>query len=174
MSSTTECTTGCQCTGPKEGERFFYCARHGIRKTKAWHQLCQRRENYFRAWEAGRGPGHVADNKQPVRKAVPRAGPGTELEALLASMRVGAKTGCGCAAKARQMDRWGVAGCEAHFDTIVEWLRSTAAKYGWRDRLRAAVTLAARDPRLAVRLDPRDPLPGLVAEAIARAQEKAR
>lgn len=34
-----------------------YCERHGVRKSKHWHGLCQRSETYRAAWDAGTGPG---------------------------------------------------------------------------------------------------------------------
>lgn len=33
-----------------------YCERHKVTKTEHWHKLCQR-DDYFTAWEEGRGPG---------------------------------------------------------------------------------------------------------------------
>ena len=45
-----------------------FCERHGIRKTAAWAKLCIQRDNYFRAWEEGRGPG------QQLRSAEPASG----------------------------------------------------------------------------------------------------
>ena len=42
--------TGCEnCNG--------YCARHKIHKNTHWVRLCQTKQAYFDAWEAGRGPG---------------------------------------------------------------------------------------------------------------------
>ena len=46
--------TGCEnCTG--------YCTRHKMQKHPNWVRLCQTKQAYFDAWEAGRGPGHDAD-----------------------------------------------------------------------------------------------------------------
>jgi hypothetical protein len=45
---------GCEnCTG--------FCNRHGIRKNSNWLRLCQTKQAYFDAWEAGRGPGQERD-----------------------------------------------------------------------------------------------------------------
>lgn len=43
--------TGCVCDSPG------VCQRHGVLKGKNLHRLCQTREDYFAAWEAGNGPG---------------------------------------------------------------------------------------------------------------------
>jgi len=46
--------TGCEnCNG--------FCARHKIHKNPPWVRLCQTKQAYFDAWEAGRGPGQDAD-----------------------------------------------------------------------------------------------------------------
>lgn len=41
----------CICTQPG------FCPRHQVEKHAHWHHLCQTRPDYFRLWEAGRGPG---------------------------------------------------------------------------------------------------------------------
>ena len=43
----------CECTGPG------WCERHQVNKAEHWVHLCQTRENYFQAWEEGRGPGQI-------------------------------------------------------------------------------------------------------------------
>lgn len=43
--------TNCECP------LACYCQRHKITKGSGWHQLCQTKQNYFDAWEAGVGPG---------------------------------------------------------------------------------------------------------------------
>jgi hypothetical protein len=52
--------TACEC--PVAG----YCQRHKITKGSGWHQLCQTKQSYFDAWEAGTGPGQ--DRKPDVSK----------------------------------------------------------------------------------------------------------
>lgn len=44
-------TTDCEC------ELAGYCNRHKVKKNVAWHRLCKSDPVYFRAWEAGTGPG---------------------------------------------------------------------------------------------------------------------
>jgi hypothetical protein len=36
-----------------------HCDRHRVYKTARWKELCRLREDYFQAWEEGRGPGQV-------------------------------------------------------------------------------------------------------------------
>lgn len=48
-----------------ECELAGFCTRHGMEKTEHWHRLCQR-DDYFAAWEAGRGPGQKQERKEPT------------------------------------------------------------------------------------------------------------
>ncbi|MCC9655277.1 hypothetical protein [Rhodopirellula halodulae] len=57
----------------------------------------------------------------------PKDGPGTELKALIPKLFK--KKSCGCHAYARKMNRWGVEGCEKHFDEIVEHLVTQASQH---------------------------------------------
>lgn len=64
--------TACECAEPG------YCSRHRCPKPEHWWQLCQIREDYFRLWELGRGPGQVQDRPlqiAPVRNGVTRERP---------------------------------------------------------------------------------------------------
>lgn len=60
--------TQCECPDPGDAA-YFNCKRHGCRKHAHWWRLCQTREEYFHAWEEGRGPGQAMpwDPSQPSR-----------------------------------------------------------------------------------------------------------
>jgi hypothetical protein len=116
-----------------------------------------------------------------ARQPAPEQGPGAELKQILESIGIrpiqpgkaadGSGQGqCRCDAFAEQMNRWGVAGCRAHFLRIVAKLQTTAAEYGWGDKLKAAAMAVTNG--LAFRINWLDPFPGLVEEAIRRAEEK--
>lgn len=94
-------------------------------------------------------------------------GPGRKLQDLFQQLAIEYREDCGCPAYARQMDAWGVAGCQAHFDEIVERLRSNAAKYCLWDHISAGSR--ALWSGLAFQVNPFDPFPGLVTEAIRQA-----
>jgi hypothetical protein len=115
---------------------------------------------YQTLWEL---PASAPREPSPFRTG----GPGTELQKLLASLGLTAG-GCACEDRARQMDAWGPAGCREREAEIVAWLREEQAKHGWGETLRAAARAVADG--LAFRLNPLDPLPGLVREAIRRAE----
>lgn len=53
------------CTCPIAG----YCARHRVDKTEHWHKLCQTRDDYRAAWDAGRGPGQSRKPLTPEKMA---------------------------------------------------------------------------------------------------------
>lgn len=91
-------------------------------------------------------------------------GPGTQLQWLIAELGLGDGSACSaCNQRAAEMDAWGVAGCEAHRETILGWLRSAAAEAGIVAKLRAAAKLPA-----AALLEPCD---WLLTEAIRRSRE---
>ncbi len=91
-------------------------------------------------------------------------GPGTELHKLLASLNIKSSANCDCNAKAEQMDRWGVEGCITNRELIISWLREGQQRWGWSPILGAI--RPALLSGLAFKLNPLDPIPGLVDEAI--------
>lgn len=77
-----------------------------------------------------RAPG---DKPVNVGVLVVRGGPGTELKKLLARMGIAATEGCGCNARALDMDfreRASPGWCEEHIEEIVGWMREEASKRG--------------------------------------------
>lgn len=95
--------------------------------------------------------------------------PGAELKDLLTSL--GIRPGdCECLRRMNLMDKWGVTRCKAHREKIIEWLRKEQKKRSWGETLKAA-SLAVTSG-LAFKLNPLDPAPGLLDEAIRRAEAK--
>jgi len=104
-------TTKCECHGPG------YCERHKVRKSPHLWKLCQTREDYFAAWEAGRGPGQdLAGEAQQA----PSAGVGTELRKIL---------GCTCRLPIARLDAWGPEKCSEEFNAIVAELVEVSARH---------------------------------------------
>lgn len=97
-------------------------------------------------------------------------GPGTELKKLLAHLGVTPNSNCDCNAKAARMDAWGAAGCRKNLAVIVDWLREGQARWGWRDKLAAGGKAVFSG--LAFQLNPLDPIPGLVEQAISQAEDR--
>lgn len=58
-----------QCECPLSG----FCQRHQVTKPVGWHHLCQTRESYFAAWEAGRGPGQEGRKPKPTKRRSKKA-----------------------------------------------------------------------------------------------------
>jgi hypothetical protein len=117
-------------------------------------------------------------------------GPGTELKAILSSVGINPGPNCSCRARMRAMDEMGIDGCEQNFDTIVGWLQESAEAWGWN----TFITKKAEEPDgpstlslgekitvgwksltsgLAFHINPLNPYPGLVKEAINRSKRKA-
>ncbi len=106
---------------------------------------------------------------EPIHLWAPGFGPGTELKKILESLGIEPGPTCDCRARADQMDAWGVSGCRANRDTIIGWMREGQGRWGWKDKLSAAAK--AVQIGLAFKLNPLDPFPSLVDEAIRRAEE---
>ena len=87
-----------------------YCARHALWKSPNWVRLCRARENYYQAWETGRGPGQFT-GAPPLPRPPP--GPGTVLRRLL---------GCHGFPLRKAMDAWGLNECAAHSAEIIACL----------------------------------------------------
>lgn len=63
-----------------------------------------------------------------VNSAVEKqSGPGTELEKLISWFKK-KNNSCGCSSRIQKMNAWGPNECEKRIDTIVRWLRHSAAK----------------------------------------------
>lgn len=101
-----------------------------------------------------------------VSKCCGDVGPGTELTKLLKELGISPKD-CACDERAKAMNLLGVDGCRREFDTIVDWLRTEQFHASWRTWARAAGVAILTG--LAFQLDPFDPAPGLLREAIRRA-----
>ena len=104
--------TPCECSGPG------WCERHQMVKTPHWHQLCQTRDNYRAAWDAGQGPGQLPPGSSPPRAASP-PGVGTELRRAL---------GCCNFPYAKRLNDWGPAECLERIDEIVAMLLEHSCK----------------------------------------------
>jgi hypothetical protein len=117
------------------------------------------------------GEGFAAPEPLMAAAAPAAGGPGTELEGMFAELGVTGTAGCGCKSVARQMDRWGPAGCRANAGVVVARLRENWAALRLAEKL--GVALRAVTSGLAFVVDPRDPAPGLLAEAIRRAEAKS-
>jgi hypothetical protein len=141
---------------------------------KAW---LQEHPDWFVAWHRANQYGMTMlsrlEEDRPDEQISPWPigfGPGTELTAIIKSLGIEASANCGCRAYAEQMDRWGVQGCLERHHQIAEHLRDQKDKWGWGAKFKAAGH--AIFTGLAFKLNPVDPYPGLVREAINRAQRK--
>ncbi|KKM88435.1 hypothetical protein LCGC14_1258860 [marine sediment metagenome] len=157
--------THCPCELPDGVENAYHCALiteiSGVvtRMTPDWCRLYLMRDNYHKAWDEGRGPGHpTKPSEKPGNpaKQIPQTGPGTELLKMLKKpvgvlrflgevrefllRRQKKKKGCAdsCKGYARKMNAWGVAGCRDRLEKIVDHLEAQASREGIRFSRRAA------------------------------------
>lgn len=146
------------------------------------HDYCRTRPDYRAAWEAEaaglsveptpvHGPPTHGAPGQAALPPLPPGGPGKEQKAILVSLGIPHPDGCTCNHRAQQMDRWGSAGCKEHFREIVGWLREAREQYAANVDWGEAIVKAIRSG-LAFRLNPFNPEPGIVKEAIRRAAAK--
>jgi hypothetical protein len=104
--------TKCEC------EKAGFCFRHGIKKGRAWHRLCQTKEHYFQAWEKGKGPGQRKPDLTIVKHTVVIRGVGSILQSIL---------GCKRFVHVKEMNDWGIDNCILNMDTIIQWLMEYGA-----------------------------------------------
>lgn len=94
--------------------------------------------------------------------------PGTELNMLLQSLRLRPKKDCECREVMEWMDHIGVEGCKRDRDLLIARINQNAMEYGVWDQLTAGINWMARP----FPVNPLDPVPGLFAEAIRRAESE--
>lgn len=94
-------------------------------------------------------------------------GPGDHLREVLEQLGLYPNT-CECKERMRQMNEWGIAGCQEHKNEILAWLRIEQGRRGWVEQGRAA--FLAIKTGLFTKLSPMDPANGLFEEAMRRAR----
>lgn len=149
--------------GEDGGPGILQAVREFLNQRPEWETVFHTRQQYGLTVLSCR-----AEDRPAVPVTTERQGPGTELKKLLESLGITASENCPCNARAEEMDNLGVAGCRARREEIVSWLREGSTAWGWRDKLAAAGKAVACG--LAFRLNPLDPYPGLLDEAIRRAE----
>lgn len=112
--------------------------------------------------------------QKPIRIWPKGYGPGTELAKMLADVGIEPPANCSCKATMREMDELGVEGCREKKQVFVDRIKENAEKWGW-GKLSTMHTLAGVGVKsmlsgLAWKVNWLDPFPGLVEEAIKRAE----
>jgi hypothetical protein len=129
---------------------------------------------WFVAWHTETQYGlTVLGRREEDRPAQPiepwKRGPGSELKLMLRALSINPPAHCDCNKKAAQMDKWGVEGCMAHRDEIIGWMQEGQSRWGWKDRIAAGFKTITTG--LVFHFNPLDPWPGIIDEAIRRADE---
>lgn len=105
----------------------------------------------------------------PVTRTL-KEGPGTEFEKLTEKLRLRKLSNCSCNTLIRRMNQLGVSGCRRERPKLLVDMKANYSLYGTSDKLWAA--FHAITTGLAFKVDPLDPLPGLLDEAIIRAEKR--
>lgn len=144
----------CRCDNVRRGQPFD----RGRDCPHCWqfHHLAP----FNRAWG---GDGQVVPVVAPP---APARGVGTHLKLILTSLGLDESASCSCESWRARMDAWGPAGCRANRAAIETHLRAEAGAVGWVAKLKAGAKAAAA----GLLLNPLDPAPGLLDEAVRRAE----
>lgn len=121
-----------------------------------------------------RKPAPPKGDPTPAPRSTPALpdGPGSELERVLKEHRL-TRVGCGgCQGLRKRMDRWGPAGCRDRREQILARLRRAYRELTPAET--AAAAWHALWSGLAFKVDPRDPAPGLLDEALRRWAARAK
>jgi hypothetical protein len=141
----------------KAGLGLNHAVREWCKKHPAWHPVYRDDRQY----------GLTVLSCDPHERTCDR-GPGFELHQIFGSLGVEMQAGCSCRKRIKQMNAWGAAGCREHFQEIVDGLKKDQDKYSWGTKFRAAMGTVKTG--LVFRINPLDPLPSLVEEAIRRTE----
>ena len=147
--------------GEGGGRGLLPAVRDFLKENEDWSIL--------REWSNNNGL-MVLGKKSAGHLATIPSGPGTKLKLLLSSVGINPPPECECNVRAAVMDEWGVEKCKAEEATIVGWLKEGATKWGWTSLFTAG--LRSLFSGLAFKLNPTDPIPGLVQEAIRLAEKE--
>lgn len=104
-----------------------------------------------------------------LRQIIEGTGVGSQMWKLLSGLRVKHKSSCFCLQLAKRMNELGPDGCSDRSEELIEEMRKNQGSYGWAEHLTAGVLAVSSG--LAFKLNPLDPIPGLLNEAIRLAKE---
>lgn len=96
-------------------------------------------------------------------------GPGSQLWKLLSSLGVTHTSDCSCVSLAEYMNAVGPARCQQESGILINRIKANQELYGWSTWLKAGALAVVTG--LAFSLNPLDPIPGLFAEALKRAEQ---
>jgi hypothetical protein len=165
----------CTCQSPEDAKTKG-CALPGMipGSQRSW-ELCSGKcpddnpctpevSSRYRALKHGFAPAAPAAAVQPIPPSRTTGGVGTELKHLFAKLGIASWNGCGCNNLADLFDRQGPEWCHDHFDQILGMLKTRSAQLGWRSKISAAALSFTTG--LAFKINPLNPLDGLLKEAI--------
>lgn len=184
----------CQCDfqGEWNPGEIRFCKHFDMNQTEYAHEVCKglhgeyKQTKYHEKWGNDNNKSPLPIVKKEINreykesvikreetkrgKIVISSGPGTELKLLISSLGLSGASGCGCNNKAALMDSWGISGCQERREDILTWLRGQYKKRSWLETLKAGINTITTG--LLFSIDPLDPAPGILEEALRRAEAK--
>lgn len=150
---------------------MFQAIREWIEKHPDWFVM-DHRPNQYGLTVLGRDP--VKRPEKPIRMWPKGYGPGTELKTMLSDVGISPPDNCSCRTTMLEMDELGPEGCRLNRDEIIKRIEENAEKWGWGKlstmHSLAGVGIKSMLSGLAWKVNWLDPFPGLVDEAIRRAE----
>jgi hypothetical protein len=107
--------------------------------------------------------------EQMYQEVVNGNGVGSQLWRLLKRLGIHNNAQCSCVLLADIMNTLGPQGCREQKETLLKLMSKNQEKYGWKDYFRAAKNAVLLG--WIFKLNPLDPLPGLLNEAIKLAEQ---
>jgi len=106
---------------------------------------------------------------QLLQAVLEGTGPGSQLWHIFGRLGIEHRPDCSCLLLADIMNDLGPQGCRERRDDLLRLMRKNQKKYGWHTFLKAGVK--ALTTGMVFKVNPTDPLPGLLDLAIRKAEE---
>lgn len=99
-------------------------------------------------------------------------GPGSQLWRIFSRLGMEHRPDCSCLILADTMNELGPQGCRENRAKLLKLMYKNQKKYGWYSYIKAGINATVLG--WAFKLNPLDPIPGLLDKAIALAEEQQR
>lgn len=103
------------------------------------------------------------------REVINGTGVGSQLWSLLSRLGIQHTADCSCVLLAEAMNSLGPQGCREQYNKLLGLMKKNQKKYGWSTYLRAGANAVLLG--WIFKLNPLDPLPGLLNKAIELAEQ---
>ena len=108
-------------------------------------------------------------NEKLLNEVLASDGPGSQLWKIFSSLGIKHKADCSCLLLADIMNDLGPSGCREQREQLLKLMKKNKKKYGWSEFVTAGVKSLTTG--MIFKVNPADPLPGLLDLAISRAEK---